>query len=295
NREILSYGVIWAFYVVDEPFWNGLPVADLETANSTVKATFPLIPTMASMNRHDIDAAPPFLPEDLLDVVGFHMYAVPEDPNIDAEYQLYLARFQAQFSGRDFVVVADAWWTPHRHGAAGLEPPSLADRARQYRQVAEDIGAIALGTFVWESFSDVTGLRDLPEEVLREYIRIGSEITRKCGVPDDLPPLAGETALFLQTCQFYATVHWRNPTTGEEGDGVAVPLTRNTGMFWFFDSSNIELTVKLLDGTSLNDHWWVFWSHMTSLDVWLEITDLETGVVATYSEPIADTLAFSDV
>lgn len=170
----------------------------------------------------------------------------------------------------------------------------MAARASQYRRVAENIGAVALGAFVWESFPGGTGLRELPEEVIREYIRIGSDITGRCGVPGALPALAGETALFFHDCRFRATVHWRHPATGEEGEGTAVSLTRDTGMFWFFEPSNIELTLKVLNGRSLNGHWWIFWSHMTNLEVWLEVKDTETGLAVTYTEPATDTAAFAD-
>ena len=295
HREILSYSHIWAIYLVDEPFWNAIPVADLAAAQQVVKGSFPLLPTMASMNRHDLEAAPADLPHDLLDVVGFHAYAVAEDPNLDPDYQHDLRVFLETFPDREYVIVADAWWAEQRHGAAGLAPSDVGERASQYRRVAEDIGAIALGAFVWQTLPEGTGLRDLPEQVLREYIRVGSEISGKCGVPTSLGPLAGEAALYLQGCRFHARVNWRHPETGEEGTGVAVSLSRDTGVFWFFDRSNIELTVKLLDGTGHNGHWWVFWSHMTDLEVWLEITDTQSGSVVRFTEPGSDTLAFPDV
>jgi hypothetical protein len=44
------------------------------------------------------------------------------------------------------------------------------------------------------------------------------------------------------------------PGQGTSGTGVAVPLTGNTGYFWFFNSSNVELMVKVLDGDAVNGH-----------------------------------------
>ncbi len=228
----------------------------------------------------------------VLDIVGFHAYAVPEDPNTDPTYQHYLTLLLEKFQDREYVIVADAWWAEQRHGEAGLAPEELAERASQYRRVAEEIDAVALGAFLWQTLPEGIGLRDLPEEVVREYIRIGAEVAGRCGVPAEVGTLAGETALFLHGCRFHATVHWRNPETGEEGDGIAVSLSRDTGVFWFFGPSNIELTVKLLDGETLNGHWWVFWSHMTDLEVWLELTDTESGSVVRYTEPGSDTMAF---
>ncbi len=295
NLEILGPGTVWGFYLADEPFLNQIPPAALIEADQAVKEVFPLIPTVTSMCYLDVEAAPWDLPGDLLDIVGYHAYAVPEDPNTDPDYQHYLQLLLEKFPGRETMIVADAWWSEAYHGAAGFDVQTLIERAGQFRRVAEDVGAVALGAFLWQSFPGATGLRELPEEVVREYVRVGSGISGKCGVPGAVRPLAGETVLFLQDCRFYVRARWRNPATGEEGTAVARPLTRDTGMFWFFDPANIELTVKLLDGTPINGHWWVFWSHMTSLEVWLEVTDTATGKVMTYTDPAVDTAAFADL
>ncbi len=57
----------------------------------------------------------------------------------------------------------------------------------------------------------------------------------------------------------------------------AVPLTDDTGNYWFFDPENLEIMVKVLDGCGLNQHWWVFSSGLTDVGVTLRVEDLETG------------------
>ena len=42
------------------------------------------------------------------------------------------------------------------------------------------------------------------------------------------------------------------------GTGTAVPLTSDTGYFWFFGSSNVEAVIKVLNACSLNQRFWVF-------------------------------------
>ena len=44
---------------------------------------------------------------------------------------------------------------------------------------------------------------------------------------------------------------------------AAVPLTDFSGYFTFFEPSNVELTVKILDGRAINGHYWVFIASMT--------------------------------
>jgi hypothetical protein len=78
----------------------------------------------------------------------------------------------------------------------------------------------------------------------------------------------------------------------------AVALTDDTGYFWFFDASNVELVVKTLDGTDVNGHYWVFSGALSNLYYRITVTDLVTGAVQTYENPfgrlegLADTKAF---
>jgi photosystem II stability/assembly factor-like uncharacterized protein len=84
----------------------------------------------------------------------------------------------------------------------------------------------------------------------------------------------------------------------ETGTGHPVWLTANTGAFWFFDSTNLELIVKVLDGRSVNGKFWVFYGSLTNVEFTLAVTDADTGAVKTYFNPqghlvsVADTSAF---
>ncbi len=97
---------------------------------------------------------------------------------------------------------------------------------------------------------------------------------------------------------FRADVTWNARSGGESGNGHAVPITTNTGGFWFFDPTNLELVVKVLDGRSINGKWWVFYGSLTNVEFTLTITDTQTGAVRTYFNPqdqlasVADTSAF---
>jgi hypothetical protein len=105
------------------------------------------------------------------------------------------------------------------------------------------------------------------------------------------------TALCLNGSRFRAEVEWKD-FMGNTGLGQAVPLTVDTGYFWFFASSNVELALKVLDGTSLNQRWWVFYGALSSVEYQITVTDTVTGLQKTYSNPsgtlrsVADTSAF---
>lgn len=76
-----------------------------------------------------------------------------------------------------------------------------------------------------------------------------------------------------------------------------VPVTSQTGFFWFYSSDNTEIFVKVLDGTPLNGKYWVFFGSMTDQAYTIEVTDATTGVLKSYASPgafcgNADTAAF---
>lgn len=97
--------------------------------------------------------------------------------------------------------------------------------------------------------------------------------------------------------RFQVDVTWRD-FGGRSGTGRAVPLTQDTGAFWFFDSANLELVVKVLDGNGLNGHSWVFYGALSNVEYALTVTDTQTGAARRYVNSagqlasVGDTQAF---
>ncbi len=108
------------------------------------------------------------------------------------------------------------------------------------------------------------------------------------------------TTLCLNDNRFSVAVSWRVPDQGRSGDGTSVPLSGDTGLFWFFDASNIELVVKVLDGTGVNGSYWVFYAGLSDVEYTITVTDMKTGRVKTYDNQsgslasVADTSAFGE-
>jgi hypothetical protein len=84
--------------------------------------------------------------------------------------------------------------------------------------------------------------------------------------------------------RFAVTAHWRS-AGGAAGQASAVPLTAETGWFWFFQPTNLELVVKVLDGCGVNQHHWVFAAGLTNVGVELRVFDHGTGEARTYASP----------
>ena len=107
------------------------------------------------------------------------------------------------------------------------------------------------------------------------------------------------TTLCLNNQRYAVTTQWTK-SDGTTGQGQAVALTRDTGLFWFFNSSNIEMVIKVLNGCGVDSAYWVFAGGLTNVRVVMTVTDTQTGAVKTYTNPqgqsflpIQDTLAFA--
>lgn len=102
------------------------------------------------------------------------------------------------------------------------------------------------------------------------------------GRADNCTP--GPTRLCLNDGRFAIDVEWFVPQ-GDRGVGRAVPLTADTGYFWFFDRDNVEVVVKVLDGCPVNDRFWLFAAGLTNVEVLVTVTDTRSGIAETYLNP----------
>ena len=111
--------------------------------------------------------------------------------------------------------------------------------------------------------------------------------------------VADEHSLCLNQNRFRVTVDWRD-FAGNDGRGRSVTSSADSGLFWFFEPSNWELMVKVIDACSLTDSFWVFSAATTDVEYTLRVTDTVSGVTTEYANPlgraapaITDTSAFS--
>jgi hypothetical protein len=92
---------------------------------------------------------------------------------------------------------------------------------------------------------------------------------------------AGPLALCLNNGRFRVELAWKD-FAGKTGSGQAVPLTSDTGYFWFTSPGNIEVIVKVLDGRALNGHFWVFYGALSNQEYTITVTDTVTGFSKSY-------------
>ena len=99
--------------------------------------------------------------------------------------------------------------------------------------------------------------------------------------------------------RFAVDVSWRN-ASGGSGAGSVVFQSDDSAVFWFFTAGNWEMMLKVIDGCTLNDRFWVFSAATTDVEFTVRVTDTVSGAVKTYRNPlgtsapaITDTDAFA--
>jgi len=104
-----------------------------------------------------------------------------------------------------------------------------------------------------------------------------------------------DTALCLggPSGRYRVEAQWRD-FTGHAGEGHAVPLTTDTGTFWFFNPENVEVIVKVLDGQGVNGHEWVFYGALSNVQYLLTVTDTQTGLTRQYFNPSGQLASVGD-
>ena len=111
---------------------------------------------------------------------------------------------------------------------------------------------------------------------------------------------SSETALCLNEGRFEVEATWKT-ADGTTGSGHPVALTSDSGYFWFFEPNNLEVAVKALNGCGINEHYWLFATGLTNVEVTMTVRDSATDEIKTYLspmgsafQPILDTAAFGN-
>jgi hypothetical protein len=104
--------------------------------------------------------------------------------------------------------------------------------------------------------------------------------------PANLACTPAPTAVCLNRGRFKVSVKYDARQTGNgQGSGKVLLESRDATKFWFFDPSNVELLVKVLDGCALNGKFWVFSAGLTNVGVELTVVDSKNSAQKVYNSP----------
>lgn len=128
-----------------------------------------------------------------------------------------------------------------------------------------------------QSFAD--SLRSLPPAP-----QLGSQAS---------PMVVGDEFRLLEG-RFAVSVDWSASRTGDSGIGIPVPISDQSGYFWFFSPTGVDLMVKFVDARSTDARFWLYAGPLTDVEYMLTVTDLATGVERIYRQEEGSPLAFVD-
>ncbi len=144
--------------------------------------------------------------------------------------------------------------------------------------------AAIFGSGPWDGdlaivFSDVTDL-----SVNKLVAVIDVEVDKETTTVPPFTCVPDATTLCLNGGRFQVKVNFVNP----QGQTVAgtktdIPGSATSGLFYFFDSNNIEMLIKLLNGCGINNKYWTFFAATTDVGFTVTVTDAKTGVQKVYT------------
>lgn len=182
NQSILNTNYIGAFYIGEEPTWNGISYTELNTIAQLLKSEIPTVPLMI------IEAYPTLsdlqIP-DIVDWIGFDRYFI-KNPLTNSDFQQNWEVLKSKLStpNQRIMVVLDSHYIDWAHGDFGnITLAEMKEVATNYYELAKsEENVIGLLGYFWPSgfdFTESIGARGMPQHVKLEYERIGKEITGK--------------------------------------------------------------------------------------------------------------------
>ncbi len=82
--------------------------------------------------------------------------------------------------------------------------------------------------------------------------------------------------------RFQATADWSS--SRDSGRAYFLDISADTGAFYFFRPENIEIVLKVLNGCSINNHYWVYLSGLTDLATTVRVS--HGFGIATYTKAL---------
>ncbi len=121
-------------------------------------------------------------------------------------------------------------------------------------------------------------------------------------IPEPSPCGMSPVSSLLNDSRFEVSVEWSALPDYPDARPACVSNLRTDDSvnFYFLDPHNLEFLIKVLDGCTLNDHYWVFFAGTTNVDFTVTVTDTQEGVSTQYTNPqfqpadaVTDTTAFA--
>lgn len=178
NASVLLPANIGCFYIVDEPFWNGVSLTEMDTVCALVKSAFPTIPLLIVEAYTTVNVMQ--VPQQM-DWIGFDRYGT-FDPQADPLFVDNMDTLKSRLSAphQKIVLIIDDQWWPDYFTYLGWTQDTMADVVQNYYDLAvNDTNIIGLIGYIWPGGLDGPthhGVRNLTAPVINKNVEIGQLI-----------------------------------------------------------------------------------------------------------------------
>ena len=181
-----------------------------------------------------------------------------------------------------------------------LDPDTRSDERLVVLRYVNECNILPPGPSVHLLQAEVGPLSPGSWEVVLLDEEQGQSSWERVQVYDPAGCVPSDTRLCLNDSRFAVEATWQN-YQGAVGQAYARPLEglSDSGLMWFFRDTNMELTVKVLNGCALTGTWWVSLASTSDVSFEVTVTDTLNDVTRTYDnelgerfQPIQDTQAF---
>jgi len=116
------------------------------------------------------------------------------------------------------------------------------------------------------------------------------------------PCVEDQNTICLRSGRFQVSVDWQRPPDfpGLRPALVSNLRTSDSGIFYFQNPNNLEFLLKIVNGCSLNNNYWVFFAATTDVEFTVTVVDTQNGMQKVYTNPlgqpadaVTDTAAFA--
>jgi hypothetical protein len=105
--------------------------------------------------------------------------------------------------------------------------------------------------------------------------------------------LCAPGTLCLFNGRFQVEVSWKTATG--TGTGTPLPVTDQSGLFWFFSPENTELVVKVLDARASTGKFWFFYGALSDVEYDIRVTDTTNEATRVYHNTPGNLCGKADV
>ena len=178
NSSVLLPANIGCFYIADEPFWNGISLAEMDTVCALIESQFPTIPLLMVEAYTTVNAMQ--VPQ-AMDWVGFDRYGT-YDPSTDSAFLDNMDTLKSRLSSpnQKIILIIDDQWYPDYLTYLGWTQDTMATVVQNYYNfAASDTNIVGLIGYIWPGGLDSPtqyGVRNMTAAVIDKNIEIGQMI-----------------------------------------------------------------------------------------------------------------------